>query len=315
MADAKISALPSATTPLDGTEVLPIVQAGTTDKITVNSLAAGNLKSQTTTGVLQVSGPAAASTRVMTVPDANFTVARTDAAQTFTGTQTFGTAVLNTRLLVGTATAFNSSNTVIAGTNTADLQLTVGGSGVVPGVAIYFGNNGGTANAANSLMKLGLMGGTSRSISAAGTINASGADYAEYMTKAGNFTVAKGDVVGIDVNGRLTNVFADAISFCVKSTNPSYVGGDSWGCGFEGDPDALETARQAVDRIAFAGQAPVNVLGAAPGQYIVPVEDNGAIKGVAKDESDLTLADYIKAVGKVIAIESDGRARIIVKIA
>lgn len=315
MADAKISALPSATTPLDGTEVLPIVQAGTTDKITVNNLAAGNLKSQSTTGVLQVSGPAAASTRVMTVPDANFTVARTDAAQTFTGTQTFGTAVVNTRLLVGTATAFNSSNTFIAGTNTADLQLTVGGSGSVPGVAIHFGNNGGTANAANSLMKLGLMGGTSRSISAAGTINASGADYAEYMTKAGDFTVAKGDVVGIDAEGKLTNVFADAISFCVKSTNPSYVGGDVWGCGFDGDPEGLEAARQCVDRIAFAGQVPVNVTGATPGQFIVPVNDNGAIKGITKNEADMTLAEYMKSVGRVIAIEADGRAKIIVKMA
>ena len=35
MADAKISALPSATLPLAGTEVLPIVQSSTTDKVTV----------------------------------------------------------------------------------------------------------------------------------------------------------------------------------------------------------------------------------------------------------------------------------------
>lgn len=41
MADSKISALPSATTPLDGTEVLPIVQSGVTDKVTVANLTAG----------------------------------------------------------------------------------------------------------------------------------------------------------------------------------------------------------------------------------------------------------------------------------
>jgi len=53
-----------------------------------------NLKSNATTGVMQVVGPTAASTRVMTTPDANFTVARTDAAQTFTGDQTFSNDVL-----------------------------------------------------------------------------------------------------------------------------------------------------------------------------------------------------------------------------
>ena len=38
MADSKISALPAATLPLAGTEVLPIVQSGTTKKSTVNAI-------------------------------------------------------------------------------------------------------------------------------------------------------------------------------------------------------------------------------------------------------------------------------------
>ena len=41
MADTKISALPAATTPLTGTEVLPIVQSGATDKVAVSDLTAG----------------------------------------------------------------------------------------------------------------------------------------------------------------------------------------------------------------------------------------------------------------------------------
>jgi hypothetical protein len=41
MADTKISALPAATTPLAGTEVLPIVQSGATDKVSVANLTAG----------------------------------------------------------------------------------------------------------------------------------------------------------------------------------------------------------------------------------------------------------------------------------
>lgn len=43
MADAKISALTSATTPLAGTEVLPIVQSGTTKKVSVDNLTAGKV--------------------------------------------------------------------------------------------------------------------------------------------------------------------------------------------------------------------------------------------------------------------------------
>jgi hypothetical protein len=87
MADKKISTLTGAATPLAGTEVLPIVQSGTTVKVATNDLTVRNIRANATTGILQVTGPAAASTRVATVPDANFTVARTDAAQTFTGNQ------------------------------------------------------------------------------------------------------------------------------------------------------------------------------------------------------------------------------------
>jgi len=41
MADIKISALPASTTPLAGTEVLPIVQSGSTVKVSVANLTAG----------------------------------------------------------------------------------------------------------------------------------------------------------------------------------------------------------------------------------------------------------------------------------
>jgi hypothetical protein len=47
MADKKISALTSATTPLAGTEVLPIVQSGATVKVPVSDLTAGRAISAT----------------------------------------------------------------------------------------------------------------------------------------------------------------------------------------------------------------------------------------------------------------------------
>lgn len=78
---------------------------------------------------------------------------------------------------------------------------------------------------------------------------------------------------------------------------------------------ALEAARQKVDRIAFAGQVPVNVLGATPGQYIVPVQQGEGIGAIAVNADNLTLTQYMRAIGKVIAVEDDGRARIVVKVA
>jgi hypothetical protein len=45
MADKKISALTGATTPLAGTEVLPIVQSGATVKVAVSNLTAGRIAS------------------------------------------------------------------------------------------------------------------------------------------------------------------------------------------------------------------------------------------------------------------------------
>jgi hypothetical protein len=113
MADKKISQLSAASTPLAGTEVLPVVQAGSTVKVAANDLTVKNVRSNATTGILQIAGPVAASTRVMTVPDANFTSARIDAAQSFTGDQTLSTG----NLVIGTASkgVDFSANTNAAG--------------------------------------------------------------------------------------------------------------------------------------------------------------------------------------------------------
>ena len=233
---------------------------------------------------------------------------------------------------------------VIIGPRTASTVHTVSWNGSTEGTSVFNvtddGTNQGSAifklcsaageNAANCAIQVKKNNANSRSINAGGTINASGADYAEYMMKDGDFDIAKGAVCGVTADGLLTLDYANAVNFVVKSTNPSYVGGDTWGSEDvvgkkpeDDDADALaqweadlEAARQKVDRIAFAGQIPVNVMGATPGQYIVPVKAvDGGIEGVAKNEADLTLTEYMRAVGKVIAIEDDGRARIIVKVA
>ena len=231
--------------------------------------------------------------------------------------------ITNAGVILGGNTSVNGSHPkahLFKSTETTDGAgaFIIESSNATNGTSIFVGVGaaGVGYNASNCVLGVYRCSSNSRSINAAGSINASGADYAEYMTKAGDFIIAKGDVCGIDAEGKLTNIFIDSLGFLVKSTDPSYVGGDTWGLGLEDDPEGLETARQAVDRVAFAGQVPVNVMGATPGQYIVPsATEDGGITGIAKDEADLTLAEYMQAVGKVIAIEDDGRARIIVKVA
>jgi len=201
--------------------------------------------------------------------------------------------------------------------------------------AVFCSVDGAGANAAVAALKIGNNTTNTRSINAGGSINASGADYAEYMTKAIEANIAKGDIVGVDENGLLTNIFEDSKSFVVKSTNPSYVGGDTWGTEealgekrpqkitdqtdeefatltdiFEAK---LEIERAKVDRIAFSGQVPCNVTGATVGDYIVPIElENGKIGGQAV--TNPTFEQYQISVGKVWKIMADGRAWIAVKI-
>lgn len=368
MADTKISALPAASTPLAGTEVLPVVQSGTTKQVSVANLTAGRAVSAAslslTTTPLSVAngGTGVASISANGIPYGNGTSAvQTSANLVFDGTTLdLGASGTNGRLTIKAP----SGQRAVLCYNSA-------------GSAYFYTDNDNAvstgANGADTVLFINKITATNRSINAAGTLNASGADYAEYMVKAGDFVLAKGEVCGVNSNGKLTNVFADAVSFMVKSTDPSFVGGDIWGneetlgltvpqqsirildeteqrlvseatedeeAVYEtvvvkvGDSDeewaakeaayaadkaafnsALEAARQKVDRVAFAGQVPVNIIGAVPGQYIVPVDEGGAIKPTSVDESSMTLPMYMKSVGKVIAIESDGRAKIIVKVA
>jgi hypothetical protein len=181
------------------------------------------------------------------------------------------------------------------------------------------------SNAAATVLRVDRNSGTNRSISAGGTVNQSGADYAEYEDNGGQ-VFAKGDVVGFDADGVLTHDFATAVRFGVKSTDPGLVGGDTWGSeealgmchpGYE-DAEALavfeaklEEARARVDRVAYSGKVPVNVLGALPGGYIVAEADAvGAISGVFV--ADVDFAQYKRAVGRVNRILEDGRAEVAV---
>jgi hypothetical protein len=107
MADLKISQLPAASTPLAGTEVLPIVQSGSTVQVSVNNLTAGKAVSATSVSATTVT------------------------ATTVNGT-TFDTNIAAAGVtLAGTTLAADGTDTNIS------ITLTPKGTGVVTTAASY----------------------------------------------------------------------------------------------------------------------------------------------------------------------------------
>lgn len=193
----------------------------------------------------------------------------------------------------------------------------VGGIGS-PALSLYH-NNGSIGNAAVCAAAVGTNTTSGRSVNAGGTINASNLDYAEYMRKRDDCgIVEKGQIVGVDVDGLLTDRFELAHSFVIKSTSPSFVGGDQWGEGLEGDEH--EAARARVDRIAFCGQVPCILSDVlfkvgrwvvprryAVGDYVCARASKGRIIGVASSKAGK------HCVGKIWAIR-DGVPIVAVKV-
>jgi hypothetical protein len=150
-----------------GASTTVITSSGSAPQWTAQSAlsvgTAANLLSNATTGVMQITGPGTGTTRVMTIPDANFTAARTDAAQTFTGLQTFngGTQIPSGQSALFGTTGFTASiyyngngNLSLSPRSGYDTQLDSGnlvvgtsGKGITTGSAIPlgFGTNNGTA--------------------------------------------------------------------------------------------------------------------------------------------------------------------------
>lgn len=119
-----------------------------------------------------------------------------------------------------------SSHTIVKTTGEGNQVLGCHNGGSYTFKAYAVANDVGNASA--TCIAFGKNTSTSRSINAPGTINASGADCAEYEDNNG-LTIAKGSIVGFKADGTLTTVFTDALRFAIKSTNPHLVGGDTWG--------------------------------------------------------------------------------------
>jgi hypothetical protein len=186
------------------------------------------------------------------------------------------------------------------------------------GVGIDNPNASSFSTATAAVLCVGAMT-SGRSINATGTINASGADYAEYEANNG-LVISKGSIVGFKADGTLTLTFSEAVRFAVKSTDPAYVGGDTWADVEPPEKNTpawdtwfaeAEAKRAKVDRVAYSGKVPVNVQGATAGQYIIAVANSsGEITGQAVTDPDFS--QYKLSVGRVNKVLEDGRAEVAV---
>ncbi|BBU96489.1 hypothetical protein BML2496_23720 [Providencia rettgeri] len=183
----------------------------------------------------------------------------------------------------------------------------------------FYAVNSPSESGAKAAMSVPKSATTGRSINAGGTVNTNGSDYAEYMGKAYIFNEDDNFIFGIDKNGKVTDRYDDAIKFCLKSNDPSFVGGDNW---FDENSISdnmtedeiemiYEQSREAVILIAFCGQVEIPVS-VEPGFHILPAcADDGSISIDIKNE--LTLSEYMSSVGQVISTQK-GKSVVIVKI-
>ncbi len=116
---------------------------------------------------------------------------------------------------------------------------------------------------------------------------ASGAeDYAEYLPKYDvNEIFLRGDVVGMR-HGFITKNTHNADKIMVISHNPAMLGGLP-----------SEDDKGAYEMVAFMGQIPTRIMGAAePGDYILASGYHNGF-GIAKNPEDMTPEDYAKVLG------------------
>ena len=143
MADKKISALTGATTPLAGTEVLPIVQGGATVKVAVSDLTAGRAVSAT-----QLTSTIATGTAPLVVTSTT-NVANLNASSLNGATFAAPGAIGGGTASAITGTTITGTDATDASSTTAAAIKTAGGLAVVK--KIYVGDNIVPATAAKGI--------------------------------------------------------------------------------------------------------------------------------------------------------------------
>ena len=171
MANTKISALTSATTPLAGTEVLPIVQSSSTVKVSVSNLTVARdvaLKTVTATAAATQDGVALAgraggtssyiatitpttlsASRTVTLPNANTSIPVATQTLTFSGPTAARTITLPDANFTAARTDAAQSFTGDQTLSTGNAVIGTAGKGVTTGssISLGLGTNGSTTQA------------------------------------------------------------------------------------------------------------------------------------------------------------------------
>jgi len=189
MADVKISQLPAATTPLAGTEEIPLVQSGVTKKATVDDIVgaiSGVVTSVTGTAPVVSSGGTTPAISMAAANGSTNGYLTSADWTTFNSKQPAGSYLTN-----GGALGTPSSGTA---TNLTGLPLTTGVTGVLP--IANGGTNASTAATARGNILPSYSGNAGKVLA----VNA-GATDVEYIAASGT-----GSVTSVDVSGGTTGL-------------------------------------------------------------------------------------------------------------